>query len=309
MKIKRKVKTYNIFSTIIEHHKLKKNGHLFDHDEINNALFKFEKTNDPLSDVLNNLEEFIHNADSLKRKSSKRKIFFDDKFLLELLECNHKSHTIKEFAEIYKLKYPNVTFSNATLRRYIKKQLGFTYKIAPIKHVKSCSQKAFEMDIVFAKKLLELINENHLLLFMDESSFSNSINGRRKWLNKRCPKPIISNTRFNSFSVMGIFDITGLLHFELKDSSYKNEDFLEFISSTEKILSDCEYYSDNLKNRKISIILDNAKIHTKKKGIKILKKSLFNFVYLPPYKPEYNISEFAWGIIKNKLRRKYFSSR
>lgn len=50
------------------------------------------------------------------------------------------------------------------------------------------------------------------------------------------------------------------------------------------------------------LILDNCSSHKNNDVINILKKNNVNFLFLPPYSPEYNPIELAWSKIKQFIK-------
>lgn len=81
--------------------------------------------------------------------------------------------------------------------------------------------------------------------------------------------------------LMAIFS-NGKKKYFIKENSIKRQDILLFIDSL------------GLNNNDHIMILDNASIH---KNISSLKFS--NFLYTPPYCPQFNAIELTFGIIKN----------
>jgi transposase len=56
------------------------------------------------------------------------------------------------------------------------------------------------------------------------------------------------------------------------------------------------------KNTSKYLILDNAAVHKSKEVVALLDEHKINYLYLPPYSPEFNPIELAWSKLKNFIR-------
>lgn len=59
---------------------------------------------------------------------------------------------------------------------------------------------------------------------------------------------------------------------------------------------------DLFKNTSKYLILDNAPAHKSHEVIALLEEHKINYLYLPPYSPEFNPIELAWSKLKNFIR-------
>ena len=64
----------------------------------------------------------------------------------------------------------------------------------------------------------------------------------------------------------------------------------------------------NLENKRINIVLDNARIHTEKMVQKATEILNINLIYLRPYCPDLSPIEDVWRVIKKTTYKSYYTS-
>ena len=170
------------FSTIIEANKRKKNNNFFNNDQIQNMLnilqdqiiIKNDQDN-VITEFLSNFKAHVEDNQRNKQESLKKKIMFNNNLLLKIIENPENSLTIKEIKEEYKLIYPDSKFSDSTLRRHLIKDLGCTFKKSAIFNEKAFGIDSKLLNLTFINKFCDLLKDNHEIVYLDESSFSNNI--------------------------------------------------------------------------------------------------------------------------------------
>lgn len=65
---------------------------------------------------------------------------------------------------------------------------------------------------------------------------------------------------------------------------------------------------DKYKNKKIHIVLDNARYQHAKIVNKLAKYLNIDLVFLPPYSPNLNLIERLWKFVKKQLKKKFISN-
>jgi transposase len=99
--------------------------------------------------------------------------------------------------------------------------------------------------------------------------------------------------RGKNFSVLGAFSLSGMVATYQKEGSIKRVDveaFLEF-----DLLPKLPPGS--------VLVLDNARAHHGGRLAEIVVRAGCSLLYLPPYSPDFNPIELAWGWIKTRVRR------
>ena len=164
-------------------------------------------------------------------------------------------------------------------------------------------------DLVYIEKFCELLSEDHELLYLDESSFNNNIISLKCWSRKNQKLKRTNQGRESSNSVMDVINKNGILHYEINEGRNNSTHYVEFMNNLQDKLKEDEFLRKKLNKGLITIILDNARIHTSKYSKKNLKKNQINRVFLPPYKPYLNPIELLWNVIKSKRKRKILKTK
>jgi transposase len=99
--------------------------------------------------------------------------------------------------------------------------------------------------------------------------------------------------RGKNFSVLGAFDLLGMISTCQKEGSIKRDDLETFLKTS--LLP--------LLEPGAVLILDNARSHHGGKIAEIVAAAGCSLLYLPPYSPDFNPIELAWGWIKNLVRK------
>lgn len=308
--IKTKSSKYKIYSSLLAGKKDLKLGVNYNNEYANKLLKKLESyvysngnlVNEDI-EICKKVNEFINSKLVPLSNNLRRRIIFDDLVLKKIVNNQTKSLTINEIRQKYMEFYTKPKFSNETLRRYMRKNLGYRYKQCYLKHNRSSQYEVTLMMINFITRYISILDEKHTIIFVDETSINDHRNTKKFWTQKNGPNVKLNYGRLSTISVTGAIDSSGLLHYELNKISNTADDFIMFISNTEKLLESHKNYSDQLSKGRITVILDNSKLHTSKKTRKNLKYSKLNFLYQPCYCPQVNGIEMIWGLIKRKLSK------
>ena len=140
-------------------------------------------------------------------------------------------------------------------------------------------------------------NSAHVLLFMDASHFvlgCNFLGG------------VYSKVRrfVQTFSGRQRYNVLGAINYMTKKVHTVTN--VTYITATE-ICQMLQLVAAEYPNKKIHIILDNAR-YQKCEIVTTLAKNLgIELVYLPSYSPNLNLIERLWKFAKGKLRVKYYS--
>jgi len=105
-----------------------------------------------------------------------------------------------------------------------------------------------------------------------------------------------------SYSMQMAICHEGILHFQIKNTvkeGVKKEDFIQFLRDLFLKLNPAKNFL---------LIMDNASIHRSNLVKYFVKDCGVEIVFLPPYSPDYNAIELAFGTIKSKVRYKFFEN-
>ena len=91
---------------------------------------------------------------------------------------------------------------------------------------------------------------------------------------------------------MCVFNLNGVLEFELREGAYNSELFIDFINR--KLIN---YFA--LNPQKI-LIMDNAKFHHSREVLNFLHEKRISYKFLPPYSPQLNPIEEFFSLLKSR---------
>jgi hypothetical protein len=304
-----------IFSTIIAAKKLKKNK---DKEMIKNEKLELEnlirgKYNMHQSNnsdfFISKYKEFQDNQSIEKKLKLRRRIFFNDNILYEILENNNEEiSTLKSIKNKYQMKYPDTKFSLSTLSNYVKKDLNFSFRKPDINKNPNTSDLIKNQIDVFMAKLNRIIKEKKIIISLDESSITNQYFRKKLWIKKKSKRKLKVPPRIKSLSVMMAISSKKVLHHRLTKKTFNGNEFIEFLTELENKLKKKKYWLGLLKEKKVLLLLDNAKIHTCQKVRRYLRGSSFSVLFLPPYQPQFQPVEIVWGKIKKELSKYFYYS-
>ena len=136
-------------------------------------------------------------------------------------------------------------------------------------------------------------------MFLDESGFSLALSVLYGWGKKGTPLiEAVPARRGTNLSVLGAFDIEGMVATTSKQGAMTRADFEQFLHA-------------DLLPRLLPgsvLVMDNASIH---KGgqieclvSKLVSKAGCRVLYLPAYSPDLNPIELAWAFVKSQVRKR-----
>lgn len=135
------------------------------------------------------------------------------------------------------------------------------------------------------------MEDGETLAFVDEAGFSMKPTVTRTWA--MCGEtPILeSKTRWEKVSTIGAITTTGQFLQQTHDGAIKGQHVIAFFKHLLRHVPG-----------KITVILDNARIHkTKTLSAFVMEQERLSVEYLPPYSPELNPIELVWAYIKQHV--------
>ena len=151
-------------------------------------------------------------------------------------------------------------------------------------------------------QLAKVIAEGKPLVYFDEASFNLWLRNRKTWTPSDDPiKYPLGRNRGKGITVMGaISQHLGKPLFTLETST-NGSAFMEFLIKLRQRFP--------LKSTRVTIVLDNHKAHRTADVSALAKKLNFQFMFMPPYSPEFNCIEALWGVLKKDFKRRVLEQR
>jgi transposase len=153
------------------------------------------------------------------------------------------------------------------------------------------------------KKLQEIRKRGNVeVYFQDECHFQRSATIIRGWYLKGSTPEIKSPAVKEKISVMGAMGADNGQLITMETSPFNAVNFRLFL---EKVLKRA------VTNKKIVLVLDNARFHHAKMNVDFIKsiKRRLELLFLPPYSPDLNPIERFWKLTRrNVTHNRYFES-
>lgn len=161
-----------------------------------------------------------------------------------------------------------------------------------IKKTRTAAERDEEKREQFRLTLATIAPER--LVFLDECGVSLALYWLYGWAKKseRCVEKVPCQRGVNR-SLLGALSLSGINAFVSQLGGFKRDDFEKFLA--EKLLPTLAEGS--------VIVLDNARIHHGGDIAELVATAGCSLLYLPPYSPDMNPIELAWGWIKGRIRR------
>lgn len=305
----------NVYSSIFHGDYLKKNDFQINsnafEENINfiNEYYKLNDLKDKSNEMIYSLNKFYKEFKQRRKPLLKNKIFFNNTELINIINNSKgKFISIKKIREEYLKKHNITSFSKSTLRRYLINQLGYIFKNVNIINKRALIVENSYYCYAFVNKFKEISNNDHIICYLDEASFNEHPKRKKLWYSNFYPFNVVNNGRINSISLMLLITKDQILHYELSENTNNSSNFINFIVEFENYLSNNSKHKDKYEQKKITIILDNSRIHICKSIIKELLKFKTNFLFLPPYQPTMNAVEYVFSFLKKKALNNVFNN-
>jgi len=261
-----------------------------------NKVMNMSKVSKLLDISIASISRWVRQVTPKKRECKPRKVtsvivnFIEEQFKINpLFIC-------QEIAEQIESKF-NVHISIETIRLMCKK-LGLSFKVLRLRLAKPSDEKVEN----FKHQLREAIESNLPVVSIDESGFDQRLQTRRGFCPKgrettcifspKCKKHV----RYNL--LLGISN-HGEKHEHIVDCTCKRRE-----ASDENIFAN---YILNLPFISGStLLLDNVSFHKTQTVRQAAITKGYKLLFVPPYSPEYNPIELAFGMLKNMFYKKRF---
>lgn len=202
---------------------------------------------------------------------------------------NNQHFNCKELLFELRVKY-KLFICKKTLYNFLSK-MNITFKKARKKIVPNVSG-LLEKKILLNKRIQEIKNRQQTIISIDESSFKLNMCQNYGWSIKGTKTNfIIDNTKSATYSVLCAIDKNKVIGKIIVKGSINSDIFISFLK---KFIP---------KNKKCTLLLDNARIHKSCIFQQYIKTTKIELIYNIPYNPESNPIEHVFNKVKCIVRR------
>ena len=258
-----------------------------------------EKTNQELADLLNisysriaaikkivEESENVPAYDEIFKKSGRKKIDKSDRFS-KILDVFGNDNSLTQRGANEKL---SLSLSKSQLSRDIK-EAGLKRKRIRRRPLARKTKNNENLRTEFCSKVSTKRHRN--ILFLDESGFNlhTSINYGYSIANEDAVL-FQPNSKGKNVSLCMMISIDGVKHFQLLEGAYNKDNLKGFLM---------EAKSRNVFTENDLLIMDNVRFHHSPEIKSFVNSIDVEILYLPPYSPDFNPIENAFGVLKQRL--------
>lgn len=198
-----------------------------------------------------------------------------------------------------RIKINMIGFQSVNCKSYVEpteKSNAYTFLIS------LCNFRILNMENALGQKLLiNAINNANLLEKNIKKELSNELLSEHELINKINDKLYDDNSKQKSLEsirrICNKEDLNNKAKIEYRKRKNLNENLAN--PKIQEILS---------KEKKINIVLDNAKIHKAKMVLKAAERLNINLIFLSPYSPDLSPIEDIWRVIKKIIYKTFYKS-
>lgn len=206
-----------------------------------------------------------------------------------------KRLTLKSISSLYNEKYSEY-INPMKVSRILRFNLNYHFRNTVFKNPKLSDKNHILMSLLFIKAIIRSIRLKLNIIFIDETGFClNNTNGKVWRKNK---EEILRGPKTNSKNRINL--ILGINTKEIVYGEYYNNDTIssnEFLGYLEELTTKI----DDKTLKRTLFILDNAKIHLTKNIQNFCSKKKLKFLFIVPYKSQYNAIEYCFNLIKSNI--------
>ena len=183
-------------------------------------------------------------------------------------------------------------FSLGTLGKFLKYRLKFQFGNPKVVNRKVFSKNFNKIQFIFLQKVLEVIKQDKLLLFFDESIFANHKRNFKCWHLKDQNQRIKTYGKIKTKKLLMVVSNMQIIHFKINNNTNSNEVVSFFKEVVNKIKANI-FLKETWENGNIWILLDNAPYHKTKAVKDYCFENKLNLLYNCAYSPNYNMVEIV----------------
>jgi transposase len=220
---------------------------------------------------------------------------------LKLLLKEKSCWTLPEIAELIQSTF-GVNYSPTQLTRILRNRVNMHF-CKPYAHDYRRPKDAEAIlkqrlhNVFITLKEKGLSSEQIAIGSIDEASPQNRANTVRFWSLDSHPEIVRNTTHFKSntigFYAMQGFSVQGFIE------NSKEDAILEFFHQIKQA---------NLNYLAIIVVLDNFSSHKSEKVVSAAVEMGIYLIYLPPYSPDLNPTEFIWKSIRRELSKRFITN-
>jgi len=222
--------------------------------------------------------------------------------IIQIVESNlRKQVTVNEIVIKLKEADNNFNFHPSTVRKYMRKKLGYRFRKPKIFSV-NLNEINYQILIsIHIKLFLNILAKGYSVCWFDESKIELKNHKFKVWCNTHSRKYNFQPTNRSSTNLLLAVTSDGFLHWNFESKSIDSKNFKKYFG---ELISENEEENTG----KLVYYLDNATPHRSKETKSWMEDKKIKVFYGAPYMSNLNLAEYIFKRIKVKLYKQYFSN-
>ena len=217
-----------------------------------------------------------------------------------IITCKKRENiTLKKICKEYE-KITGISIAKSSVHNIIKNKLNFRFLKTVPKTNKINSTSSKIRFFLFIKVVIKCLFFGLKIIYIDESNFQLENNHLRIW-RKNNEFPLFNVKSFGRRNIILAVSDEKIILYTINKGTNNNETFLCFMKNLVEYIGE-DNISDYL------IIMDNCTIHLHPKLKDFYKEKRMKILTIVPYASQLNGVELVFGLIKQKVYKKIFSS-
>lgn len=226
----------------------------------------------------------------------------DDQLVSRIIKLKPNHHiSIKRIIKEYNDNHNGINVCHETMRKVMRNRLGLRYMKPKLRNFKTLTNQHRCLTAIYLHKILQLILGGCEIIYIDESSFSNTKCNFKTWLDPYEKNPNFFPGRLKSLNLILASTKNKILYYTFNTFTNKSEHFRQFLEDLLKVIRSDDYLYGMFKADRVWVYVDNAGIHKTSEIKGYCRYVGLNIIYAPPYRPEFNLIEHIFGYLKRKF--------
>ena len=217
-------------------------------------------------------------------------------FILKfIIDCKFKISARSIWQE-YNKEHPERKIGFNKVIKFLKYHLELKYAYGQ-KYKSYYFKKIFnEEKFTFLKLFYQILKDNFIIIFIDESSFGSRGKKRKKWIKKSTNLPFSKEEikSFKSFELILACSFEKIIYYEILDVNNDSKTFKKFLINLIKNLEDI-----NLNKKKIYLYLDNSIIHHSEDVLEFIMINRIKVLFGVNNYSLYDFCEYIFQVLKD----------
>lgn len=209
--------------------------------------------------------------------------------------------TAMDIKNKFRISFPSINLSLATIYRSIKSKLGFQFgKVGGNPKMKNeIENKKYRF--WFSHFFMNEIVNDRLIISIDESSLSFYKTNFRAWYHpvNYTPSDNCLTSNSTNLSILVAVSQRQLIGFYVAEGSIDSIMYADFLMNLDKTIK-MKFQHE----KAVTIIMDNAKIHKNILIRSLIREKDLKVVFTPSYSPEIHFIEFLFERVKRKFKKR-----